>query len=951
MVGVRCPVFVGRDAELGALRAHLAAALDGRGGFAMVRGAAGLGKSRLCRELIDDAAAGGPLVTVGRAVPSGASAPYRPLAEAVLRAVRARGVPVGEPDLAPWLPALEPMVPLPGLPPTDHRPPDGSPAVRGEAMLRLLRWLGTGRGLLVVLEDLHWADPDTLDVVEYLADNLGGEAVLCVGTLRGAPPSQASALADRLVSRGSASLTDLEALDDAAVEAIVRATAPDTAVDDLARIRRFAEGVPFLVEELLGAPGVPRSFADTVRARAGLLEPAQADVLIAAALLGRSVDWTLLDAASGQPAAVVALALEAGIGQELLVSEAGEVRFRHALTREALLAGVLPPRRAALAARTLVAVEAAHPELPGPWAGVAAELAVQSGAAHRAGELLAVAGTRALAQGALATAAETLSRAVSLLAAGPARAAARARWVEALALAGRVDEAMAVGAAAIGELTALGETAQRADVAPSPRPGCGRRHQVAGSGRACRPRPGCFSMTRPCRAGVPAPRSSRPKRGTRPTTSRVPSGWPRRSSRTPTPRRRHAARHASCSAAACGWATCRGHGQRSSAGSPSPTRRGSACGGSVRCTSWPRIELLDEAGTGRLLEARRSAEALGALSTAATLDLQLAALSHLRFELDEGAHYARDTLALSERLGLDRTRVMALWFLAENHALRRERGESERLLALTQAAAPGDAEVDGMVWAGARAMTALLDSDRAGAFDALAKGMAILPRQPQSPGTTAACGRCCWPPRMTRGPRPRWPRPGHLGIDVNRINRGLLGTAEAILCGRRGGPAATALASSARHDMARYPVWRELALLFAAEAAHRDGWGDPGGWLAVGRRRVHAARARRARGAVPASRAARERWAGLAHHVPRGRGARPGRRRPGQQGDRGPALRCRSAPWKSTWRACCARPDARRAPSSPRWYVADRPRYVADRPCQLRGFTDVCRRPRSPDPD
>jgi len=71
-----------------------------------------------------------------------------------------------------------------------------------------------------------------------------------------------------------------------------------------------------------------------------------------------------------------------------------------------------------------------------------------------------------------------------------------------------------------------------------------------------------------------------------------------------------------------------------------------------------------------------------------------------------------------------------------------------------------------------------------------------------------------------------------LGIDVNRINRGFLATAEAILYGRRGDPAATTLVTSARNDLARYPVWRELALLFAAEAARRDGWGDPGGWLA-----------------------------------------------------------------------------------------------------------------------
>jgi len=372
---MRCPILVGREAELGVLRAHLAAALGGRGGFAMVRGGAGMGKSRLCRELVDGARGAGKVVTVGRAVPTGASAPYRPLAEAVLRAVRARGLPVNEPELGPWLPALQTMVPLPGLRSTDQRPPAESPALRGEAMLSLLHWLGSEGGLLVVLEDLHWADPDTLDVVEYLADNPGDEPVFCVGTLRDGSPSPAGQLADRLGARGSALLVDLLALDDAAVEAIVRATAPDTAVLDLARIRRFAEGVPFLVEELLGAPGVPRSFAETVRSRVELLEPSQVDVLVTAALLGRIVDWALLGATCGHPADLVTQALEAGVGQGLLVNEVGEVRFRHALTRDALMMSVLPARRAELAARALAAVEAAQPELPGPWAGVAGELA------------------------------------------------------------------------------------------------------------------------------------------------------------------------------------------------------------------------------------------------------------------------------------------------------------------------------------------------------------------------------------------------------------------------------------------------------------------------------------------------------------------------------------------------------------------------------------------------
>src|SRR5262249_50421520 len=124
----------------------------------------------------------------------------------------------------------------------------------------------------------------------------------------------------------------------------------------------------------------------------------------------------------------------------------------------------LPPRQAELAARALAAVEAAHPGLPGMWAGVAAELAAQSGSSGRAGELLAVAGTRALGQGALATAAEPLERATVLLAADPARAQARGQRVAALALAGRVDAAMDAGAVAIEELAAVGQTAALADL-------------------------------------------------------------------------------------------------------------------------------------------------------------------------------------------------------------------------------------------------------------------------------------------------------------------------------------------------------------------------------------------------------------------------------------------------------------------------------------------------------
>src|SRR5260370_27066508 len=133
------------------------------------------------------------LVTGGRAGPSGASMPYRPLAEAVLGLLRPRDDWIDEPQLTPWLPVLAQMVPVPGVRPAGQT----SSAARGEAMLRLLGWLGGEHGLLMVLEDLHWADPDTLDVIEYLADKVGGEPVLCVRTLARRVPTPLTGAAGR----------------------------------------------------------------------------------------------------------------------------------------------------------------------------------------------------------------------------------------------------------------------------------------------------------------------------------------------------------------------------------------------------------------------------------------------------------------------------------------------------------------------------------------------------------------------------------------------------------------------------------------------------------------------------------------------------------------------------------------------------------------------------------
>ena len=187
-----CPVLVGREREARQLRDALAAAEAGRGGTVLLAGEAGIGKSRLVRETAGDARGRGLAVLSGRAVAGGVPTPFRPFAEALVSAGRAGGLPDSA-ELDPFRPALGRLVP-------EWRPPPGTAAdeslvVLGEGVLRLLRVLAPDAGCLLVLEDLRWADRETLALLEYLADNLAAERVLCLGTLRDEPGGGAADLA------------------------------------------------------------------------------------------------------------------------------------------------------------------------------------------------------------------------------------------------------------------------------------------------------------------------------------------------------------------------------------------------------------------------------------------------------------------------------------------------------------------------------------------------------------------------------------------------------------------------------------------------------------------------------------------------------------------------------------------------------------------------------------
>jgi DNA-binding CsgD family transcriptional regulator len=249
------------------------------------------------------------------------------------------------------------------------------------------------------------------------------------------------------------------------------------------------------------------------------------------------------------------------------------------------------------------------------------------------------------------------------------------------------------------------------------------------------------------------------------------------------------------------------------------------------------VDLFDHGGCEHLLAARARAGELGALSTVAVLDLQLAAVCHCRFELDRAAAHARDALVATEQLGLEQAQVKALYFLAENHALRGDRDEMERALARLASgrAAAIDPALEGFAWAGARGMAALLGGDRAGAFEAFERGIERLRPLPHA---EPANFRGVWPLLLAaRGDRRAsvaLDEARRAGVTVTRANRGLLGYAEAILLGRSGAAVkASTRATAADADLAFSPIWSDLARLLAAGPARADGWGRPDEWLVV----------------------------------------------------------------------------------------------------------------------
>ncbi|HEX5505253.1 MAG TPA: AAA family ATPase, partial [Thermomicrobiales bacterium] len=236
--------LVGRDRERAALRAALAGALAGRGGLVLIGGEAGIGKTALAEDLGRAAADRGALALVGRCYDLSETPPYGPWAEALAR--------------APQLPDL-PCLPAALLPPER----DGEALVSQDAIFRRVQAhldaLAGHRPLVLLLDDLHWADPASLDLLRVVARGLRECRLLLLATYRSdeLPAGHPlAALLPRLVREADAERLDLAPLDEAAVRALVAARYT-LAEPDLARLVTYlqdhAEGNPFAAGETLRA--------------------------------------------------------------------------------------------------------------------------------------------------------------------------------------------------------------------------------------------------------------------------------------------------------------------------------------------------------------------------------------------------------------------------------------------------------------------------------------------------------------------------------------------------------------------------------------------------------------------------------------------------------------------------------------------------------------------------
>jgi len=368
------PRLTGRDAELMRLRRHLAEAGRGRGRLVMILGEAGIGKSRVVSALLSDGMQRGFRPLVGRCYQSEQILPFGPWIGALRAAAIASELEVLTGLDSVWRGELARLLPETGEPasPSPARSPD---SVRlFEAISRLIGLLAARTPLLLVTEDLHWADETSLRVLAFLARRIRASRVLMVATAREEEVNESPALSrvlEELDREPAVERLALGPLSQTATVNLVRSLAgARREVSQLGdRIWSVSEGNPFIAVETLRAvqdgshiePSatlpLPRRVQELVAGRIERLSGRARQLVAVGSVIGREFDFALLQRAAGLTPVQTAEATEELVRRRVVHGVGERFDFAHDRIREVAYQQLSAPRRKVLHSQVARALE------------------------------------------------------------------------------------------------------------------------------------------------------------------------------------------------------------------------------------------------------------------------------------------------------------------------------------------------------------------------------------------------------------------------------------------------------------------------------------------------------------------------------------------------------------------------------------------------------------------
>jgi DNA-binding winged helix-turn-helix (wHTH) protein len=375
-------LFVGRERELEVLRAAREGALDGAGRVVLIQGEAGVGKTALVERFADESQASGMGATWGRGWEAGGTPAFWPWLEALRDLVQSPGLSaLGPPPdgATQWLDLAPELRKSAGFPEGDGELPVEPQHARSrlfDSMTRFLTWVSGTLDVLLIIEDLHTADGDSIALLHYLAPRIRSSRLLIVATLR---PEGLSDGDPRTAAPQGTELISLGGLSGPEVEELVRASGLAAFGDaELAQIRALAAGNPLLVRELSAAlatagarthvdeESVAGALGAVLRRRLGTLPPGTLRILEAAAILGCSFDLRSAARVADLDSREALAALQPAVDRRIVApvsspERAGAYQFGHALLRDAVEERLTPAQRCDVHARCAAVLEAEGP--------------------------------------------------------------------------------------------------------------------------------------------------------------------------------------------------------------------------------------------------------------------------------------------------------------------------------------------------------------------------------------------------------------------------------------------------------------------------------------------------------------------------------------------------------------------------------------------------------------